>query len=81
MDSLRYICSSTKSTNIRSIGGPEEVKKKEYKNFGRDYTKKKKNLQYGKRNSQSSPSSSESPIQDKSEEKCMKTHTNQTNKD
>ena len=38
------------------------------------------NFQHGKGNSQSSPGSAESPIQDKPKEKQAKTHINQTNK-
>ena len=66
-DSLRDFWDNIKRTNIRIIGIPvEEVKKKGL----RQYLKR---LQL-KGNSQSSPGSAESPIQDKSKEKQAKTY-------
>ena len=54
-------------------------KERVWENFWNDYSEK--HPKYGKGNSQSSPRSIESPIQDKPKEKHAKTHTNQTNKD
>ena len=50
-----------------------------WKNSWRDYSWKFP--QHGKRNSQSSPRSTKSSIQDKPKDKQAKTHINQTNKD
>ena len=76
-DSLRDLWDNIKHTNIWIIGVPEEEeKKKGTENIWRDYCGKLP--QYGKGNSQSSPGSAESPIQDKSKEKNDKTHINQT---
>ena len=61
--------------------GPRKRREKEkvWENFWRDYSSKFP--QHGKRNRQSSPRGTKSPIQDKCKEKHVKTHTNQTNKD
>ena len=59
----------------------QESQKKKWKRknfFLRDYGWKFP--QHGKRNSQSSPRGTKSPIQDKPKEKHAKKHTNQTNK-
>ena len=76
-DSLRDIWDNTKCTNIRIIGFPEEEGKKKGL---RKYLKRlqlKTSLTW-EGNSQSSPGSTESPIQAKSKEKHTKTHINQT---
>ena len=81
-DSLRDLCDNIKHTNIWVIGDTEEEEKKKegvWENFWRDHSGKFS--QHRKGNSQSSPRSSESTIQDKPKEKHAKTHTNQTNKD
>ena len=58
----------------------EEEKNKGSEKIFEKVMVKKKLTQYGKENSQSSPRSAESSIQDKCKEKHVKTHTNQTNK-
>ena len=77
--SLRDLWDNFKCTNIQIIGVPEEEEKKGMKKIRRDYSWKFP--QYGKRNSQSSPRGTKSPIQDKPKEKHAKIHTNQNNKD
>ena len=61
--------------------GPRRSREKEkiWKNFWGDYSWKFP--QHRKGNSQSSPRSTNSPLQDKPKEKHAKTYTNQTNKD
>ena len=62
------------------IGVPEKKRKiKVMRNFWRYYSWKYP--QHGKGNSQSSPRSAKSPIEDKPKEKHTKTDANQTNKD
>ena len=79
-DSLRDLWKNIKHTNIRIEGSQKKKRKrKDMKNFWRDYSWK--SPQHGKGNSQSSPRGTKSPIQDKPKEKCTKTHTNQTSKD
>ena len=74
-DSLRDLSDNIKCTNIRIIGVPEEEEKKKgtEKIFEEIIVEN-----FPKRNSQSSPGSAKSPIQDKSKEKHAKTHINQT---
>ena len=60
-------------------GPRRREKERAWENFWRDYSWKFP--QHGKGNSQSSPKSRKSPIQDKPKEKHAKKHTNQTNKD
>ena len=75
-DNLRDLWDNIKNTNIRIIGVPEEEEKKKgtEKIFEEIMGENVPNMG----NSQSSPESAESPIQDKSKEKHTKTHTNQT---
>ena len=76
-DSLRDVWDNIKHTNIRIIGVPDEEEKKKgtekiceeiivenFPNMGKEIVK-------------SSPGSTESPIQNKSKEKHVKTHINQ----
>ena len=72
-DTLRDHWDNTKCTNIWIIGVPEKEEKK--KIFEEIIVESYPNR---KGNSQSSPGSAESPIQDKSKEKHAKTHINQT---
>ena len=66
-DSLRDLWDNTTRTNIQIIGIPEEREKKGLRTFLRDYIQKCSQHQKG--NSQSSPRSAESPIEDKPKEK------------
>ena len=77
-DSLRDLWDNSKCTNIRIIGVPEEEEKKKgiEKIFEEIILENFPN--YWKGNSQSSPGSTESPIQDNSKEKHAKTHINET---
>ena len=77
-DSLRDLW-DIKHTNIRIIGVPEgeEKKKGTEKIFEEIIVENFPNRKKRKGNSQSSPGSTESPIQDKSKEKHAKTHNNQ----
>ena len=73
-DSLRNLWNNIKHTNIQIIGVPEkEEKKKEYEKIFEAIIVKKI-PQHGEGNSQSSPRRAESPIEDKPEEKHIKTH-------
>ena len=76
-DGLRDLWDNIKCTDIQMIGFPEE----EEKNKGSEKIFEEIIVQNfpntGKENSQSSPGSTESPIQDKSKEKHAKTHINQ----
>ena len=78
--SLRDLWDNIKHTNIQIIGVPEEEEKKKgmRKFLKRLYLKI---FPTWKRVCQSSPRGAKSPIQDKSMEKHVKTHTNQSNKD
>ena len=69
-DSLRELWDNIKCTNILIIGVPEEeeIKKGIEKIF--------EEIIVEKGNNQSSPGSTDSPIQDKSKEKHAKTHVN-----
>ena len=58
--------------------GRRREKERVSENFWKDYSWKF--LQHGKRNSQSSPRGTKSPIQEKPKEKYAKTHTNQLTK-
>ena len=78
-DSLRDLWDNTKCTNIRIIGVPEEEKKKGYEKIFEEIIVE--NFPNMEKESQSSPRSTKSPIQDKRKEKHTKTHTNQTNID
>ena len=79
-DSLRDNWDNNKCTNIWITGVPEEEKKKGYeKKFWRDYSWKFPPK--GKRNNQSSPWGTKSPIQNVPREKHGNPHTNQNNKD
>ena len=80
-DSLRDIWDNIKHTNIWVIGVPEEEKQKErhWENFWRNYTWKLPQHRLG--NSQSSPRSTENPLQDKPKEKNIETHINHVNRD
>ena len=75
-DSLRDLWDNIKCTNVRIIGVPEEEEKKKGSEeiFEENIVENFPNME----NSQSSPGSTESPIQDKSKEKHVKTHINQT---
>ena len=77
-DSLRGHCNNIKCNNIWIIGVPEEEDKKKgtEKIFEEIIVENFPNM--GKKISQSSPGSSDTPIQDKSKEKHAKTHINQT---
>ena len=77
-DSLRDLWDNIKHTNIWIIRVPEEEEKKKEteKIFEEIIVENFPN--YWKGNSQSSPGSTESPIQDNSKEKHAKTHINQT---
>ena len=76
-ESFRDLWDSIKHTNIWATEVPkEEEKKKGTENFFWRYYSWKPS-QHGKGNSQSSSRSTESPIQDKSKQKHVKTHTNQ----
>ena len=72
-DSIRDLWDDIKYTNIWFIGGPRRRREKEriWENFWGDYSRKLP--QHGKGNSQSSPRSAESPIQDKSKKKHAET--------
>ena len=76
-DNLRDIWDNIKCTNIRVIGVPEEGKKGTEKIFEEIIAESP----HGKGNSQSSPRSTESPLQVKHKEKHIKTHVNQANRD
>ena len=76
--SLRDLWDNIKCNNIRIIGVPEEEKKRVWENFWRDYSWKFP--QHGKGNSQSSPRSTKTPIQDKPKVEHAETHTNQPNR-
>ena len=75
-DSLRDLWDNMKCTNIQIIRVPEEEEKKKgtEKVFEEIIVENLPNMG----NSQSSPGSAESPIQDKSKEKHAKTYINQT---
>ena len=77
-DCLRDLWDNIKHTNIQIIGVPEEEKKKEYEKFFEEIIVE--NFPNMEKESQSSPRSTKSPIQDKPKKKHSKTHTNQTNK-
>ena len=77
-DSLKDLWENIKHTNIQIIGVPEEEKKKEYEKFFEEIIVE--NFPNMEKESQSSPRSTKSPIQDKPKKKHSKTHTNQTNK-
>ena len=79
-DGLRDVWDNIKYTKIGIIGVPEEEeKKKGCEKIWGDYSWKFS--QHGKGNSQSSPRSMKSAIQEKPKEKQSKTHNNQTNKE
>ena len=79
-DSLRDLWDNIKHTNIQITGVPEEEeKKKRYEKIFEEIIVDFP--QHGKGNSQSSPRDTKSPTEDKSKQKHVKTHTNQTNKD
>ena len=79
-DRLRDLQNNIKHTKIRIIGIPEEEeKKKGYEKNFEEITNE--NVPSMEKDSQSSPRSTKSPIQDKPKEKHAKTHANQTNKD
>ena len=80
-DSLRDLWNNIKCTNIQIIGVPEEEEKKKWYEKIFEEIIVENFPQHGKRNSQSSPRGTKSPIQDKPKEKHAKTYTNQTNKD
>ena len=67
-DSLRYHWDNIKCTNIWIIGVPEEEEKKK-KGYEKNFEEIIKFPQHGKGNSQWSPRSTKSPIQDKPKEK------------
>ena len=73
-DSLRDLLDNIKPTNIRITGVPEETEKK--KGTEKIFEELKTSLTWER--SDSSPGSSDSPIQKKSKEKHAKTHINQT---
>ena len=78
-DSLRDLWDNIKHINIPITGVLEEEPKKRYKKKKlREYSWKFP--QHGKGNSQSSPRSAKSPIQDKLKEKHTETHINETTK-
>ena len=79
-DSLRDLWDNIKHTNIRIIEVPEEEEKKKgtEKIFEEIIVENFPNMGKEIGNSQSSPGSTESPIQDNSKEKHTKTHINQT---
>ena len=78
-DCVRDLWNNIKHTNIWIIWAKEKDKKKKgyEKVFEETIVKNSPNM--GKE-SQWSPGSPESPIQDKPKQKCTKTHINQTNK-
>ena len=77
-DSLRDLWDNIKCTNIQIIWVPEEEeKKKGYEKIFEEIIVENFPNMDGKGNSQSSPRSTKSPIQNIPREK----HTNQTNKD
>ena len=78
-DSLRHLWDNIKCTNIQIIGVPEEEEKKGYKKIFEEIIVE--NFPNMEKESQSSPRSTNSPLQDKPKEKHAKTYTNQTNKD
>ena len=67
-------------SSYKGSRGPGGIRKKErhWENFWRNYSWKLP--QHGKGNSQSSPRSTENPLQDKTKEKHIETHINQANK-
>ena len=75
-DSLRDLWDNIKCTNIRIIWVPEEEEKKKVTEKIFEEIIVENFLNMG--NSQSSPGSAESPIQDKPKEKHTKIHINQT---
>ena len=76
-DSLRDLWDNITCTNIQIIGVPEEEeRKKEYEKFFEEIIVE--NFPNMEKESQSSPRSTKSPIQDKSKEKHGKTHTKLT---
>ena len=78
-DSLRDLWDNIKCTNIQIIGVPEEeeIKKWYQKIFEEIIVENFPNM---KKDSQSSPRGTKSPMQDKPKEKHTRTHKNQTNK-
>ena len=78
-DSLRDLLDNIKHTNIRIIGVPEEEKKKGYEKIFEEIIVE--NFPSMKKDSQTSPRGTKSPIQGKPKEKQTKTHINQTKKD
>ena len=78
-DCLRDLWDNIKHTNIQIIGVPEEEKKKEYEKFFEEIIVE--NFPNMEKESQSSPRSTKSPIQDKPKEKHSKIHTNRNNKE
>ena len=78
-DSVRDLWDNIKCSNIQIIGVPgKEEKKKEYEKFFEEIIVE--NFPNMEKESQSSPRSTKSPIQDKPKNQHSKTHTNQTNK-
>ena len=78
-DTLRDLWDNTKCTNIRIIGVPEEEEKKKGSERIYEDMQLKTSLTW-ERKQPPSPGSTESPIQDKPQEKHTKTHISQTNK-